>query len=268
MIKTTFKIFLLVAISLSFTSCNNTNYEKSYLIEKFEDITLNESDITYSAYFTKNGVCYGLKHKSATVAVVPFEEGEYSGDIIIPDFVDYNGKKYPVQIIEANTFRGCKNLKSVTIGRNIQIIGSNAFESSNLKNIEIPEALQVIGSGAFKNCDNFENLTISYVQVIGDNAFSNCDRIRSIAVHNVQVIGADAFKGCSTLKDVVLKDVQVVGAGAFGNCNKINEIILDNVAVIGANAFADAKKICKLKLNDVDVVGNSAFRGMRTLIIK
>ena len=55
--------------------------------------------------------------KSAMVTYkgsTPQEFNEYSGDIVIPDSVVYDGETYPVRYIDQDAFNGCTGLKSIT----------------------------------------------------------------------------------------------------------------------------------------------------------
>lgn len=51
----------------------------------------------------------------------------YSGDIVIPDNVTYNGITYTVSRIGEKTFANCANLSSVRIPRSVMSIGREAF---------------------------------------------------------------------------------------------------------------------------------------------
>lgn len=50
-----------------------------------------------------------------------------SSSVVISDEVKINGKKYKVTEIKANAFKNNKNIKKITIGKNIKKIGKNAF---------------------------------------------------------------------------------------------------------------------------------------------
>ena len=141
---------------------------------------------------------------------------EYSGDIVIPKSVTYNGKNYPVTSIGSAAFKTCSSLTSVTIPSTITSIGSSAFSecsgltsvhitdiakwckisfndySSNplyyahhlflngeeIKDLVIPNSVTSIRSNAFRNCSSLTSVTIpSTVTSIGDNAFSGCDGV-------------------------------------------------------------------------------------------
>lgn len=68
----------------------------------------------------------------------------------IPAKINYQGKSYSVTVIGAKAFAGCKKLKNVTIGTNIQKIDKKAFYGcSKLKKITVnTKKLKSIGNNA------------------------------------------------------------------------------------------------------------------------
>ena len=74
-----------------------------------------------------NGIYYNLiaKAKQAEVTENP---NKYSGKVVIPKTVTYEGIKYSVTSIGDNAFQGCSGLTSVTIPNSVTSIGDNAFK--------------------------------------------------------------------------------------------------------------------------------------------
>jgi len=64
--------------------------------------------------------------------------------------------------IEDYTFADFLSLNSVIIGRNVTIIGSNAFKGCfSLFNISLPYSVFTIKDGTFLACSSLTSLTIS-----------------------------------------------------------------------------------------------------------
>lgn len=80
-----------------------------------------------------------------------FEIGtnSYSGDIVIPSEVTYNGVTYIVNQIKNAAFADCENLNSVVCPPTMQYIGGNAFAGSPITSVTLNEGLIMIGTGAF-----------------------------------------------------------------------------------------------------------------------
>ena len=72
--------------------------------------------------------------------------------VTVPDTVKIQGKGYKVTAVAENAFKGCKKLKSVTVGKNVTSIGKNAFSGcSGLKKITVKTAkLKSVGKNALK----------------------------------------------------------------------------------------------------------------------
>ena len=54
-------------------------------------------------------------------------DNEYSGEVIIPESVDYNGGTYSVTSIGGSAFEGCSSLTSIAIPNSVTSIGEKAF---------------------------------------------------------------------------------------------------------------------------------------------
>ena len=156
---------------------------------------------------------------------------EYTGNVVIPKSVKYEGITYPVTSIDNQAFYECSGLTSVTILNGVTSIGEYAFEKcSGLTSVTIPNSVTSIGSSAFKGCSGLTSITIpNSVTSIGSFAFEGCSGLTSITIPNsVTSIGSSAFLGCSGLTTVnVLCSPTSIGSDIFINCNKINEAVFD-----------------------------------------
>ena len=74
-----------------------------------------------------NGVYYSLDAETMQATVIESYDGGYSGDIVIPESVNYNGTAYSVTSIGYAAFLDCNGLTSVTIGNSVTSIGAWAF---------------------------------------------------------------------------------------------------------------------------------------------
>ena len=76
-----------------------------------------------------NGIYYNLSTETNTAEVThhPYDLGYYSGDIVIPETVNYEGISYSVTSIGNYAFDGCSDLTSITIPSSVTSIGNGAF---------------------------------------------------------------------------------------------------------------------------------------------
>ena len=119
-----------------------------------------------------------------------------SGELIIPANIE--GK--PVTSIGGYAFRGCTNLKSITIPDGVTSIGKWAFETcTSLTSITIGNGVTKIGEGAFSYCTVLTSITIpDGVTSIGDWAFSYCNSLTAVTfLGDAPKIENDAFKQSS-----------------------------------------------------------------------
>lgn len=95
---------------------------------------------------------------------------EYSGSIVIPDSVTYNGVCYCVTKIDGDSFYKCTALESVIIPNSVVEIATGAFNESSLKYVKIGDGLKVIGNQVF-NCPLDTVVLGRNVQSIGNYNF-------------------------------------------------------------------------------------------------
>ncbi len=152
-----------------------------------------------------DGMKFDLETIEKQATVMYNGSGKYSGEVVIPESVVYEGTVYSVTGIGGLVFDGCFGLTSVTIPNSVTSIGEWAFYScSGLTAVTIGNSVTSIGGAAFYNCDGLTSVTIpNSVTSIGGWAFRDCDGLTSVTIPNsVTSIGYRAFATCSELLDV------------------------------------------------------------------
>ena len=172
----------------------------------------------------------------------------YSGNVVIPESIVYNGNTYSVTSIGYQAFSDCSGLTSVTIPNSVTSIGYKAFSvCSGLSSVTIGNNVTSIGDQAFYDCDGLTSVTIgSSVTSIGRSAFWGCTGLSSVTIPNsVTSIGSNAFEGCTGLTSVTIgNSVTYIHNGAFSGCSGLTSIsIPSNVISIKDNAFKDCNNL-------------------------
>ena len=107
--------------------------------------------------FSVNGIYYKVGENN-TVSVTSGEV-KYSGDIVIPEQVTYNGWAYKVVSIGNYAFSRCSGLTSISIPNSVAYIGIEAFyECSSLISVTIPNSVISIGDAAFSGCSGLTTI--------------------------------------------------------------------------------------------------------------
>ena len=232
---------------------------------------------------------------TATVTYCGDYSNEYSGSVVIPSSVTYDGTTYSVTSIGDEAFRSCESLTSITIPNSVTSIGKNAFyDCSSLTSITIPNSVTSIGELAFYYCSSLTSVTIpnsvtsigwatfsgcssltsvtipNSVTSIGDQAFSNCYSLTSVTIPNsVTTIGYSAFSSCSSLTSVTIPNsVTSIKSYTFSGCSSLISIIIPNSVIsIGYEAFRDCSSLTSVTIpNSVTSIGDYAFYYCSSLI--
>ena len=247
--------------------------------------------ISASAYdFKVDGIYYN-KTSDTTVAVTngesPYDNpGDYSGDIFIHEFVEYEGITYSVTSIGDYAFYYCHDLTSVNIPNGVTSIGEHVFYGcSDLTSVTIPNSVTSIGDWSFYNCEKLTSANIpNSVTSIGESAFFRCtslpviDNIRYAGTYLVEAtdktlstytikagtrfIGQSAFSECSALNSVIIPNSVIsIKKNAFYRCSALASVTIgNNVTSIGDNSFESCTRLKSITIpNNVTRIGESAF---------
>ena len=102
-----------------------------------------------------DGIFYNLDaaNKTATVTYDGEYNNAYSGDVVIPETVTYDGITYSVTSLGNYCFFGCSSLTAITIPNSVKSLGNGCFSGcSGLTSITIPNSVTSLGDGCFDNC--------------------------------------------------------------------------------------------------------------------
>lgn len=249
-----------------------------------------ESEYNYDVDFIVDGICYLINaDNDHEVNVVPFttyydgyyiyDVPFYSGDITIPEVVNYQGQDYTVTSI-GGTFCGT-GITSISLPCSITTIDIHAFsECTYLRSVQLPNTITEIGDHAFSECTNLTSINIpNSLEEIGYCVFENCESLSSIYIPaSIYYIYSNAFHGCSSLSHIeVSSDNRTFDSR--DNCNAIiktstntltlgckNTIIPNSVTRIGDAAFSGCSGLTSINIpNSVTSIGNEAFYGCNNL---
>lgn len=199
------------------------------------------------------GINYSLDNNNS--AVVRSRTKGYSGNIVIPASITYNGKIYNVIAIGARAFRNCNNLNSITIPSSIKAINNDAFSGcgglswvqisdlkgwidmqiesnplyyarhlylngNEIKDLVVPDGVTTINKGVFERCNSFVSVKIpNCVTTIGANAFRDCESLETVTLSaSVKDICENAFLNCERLENVSFPENVILYPSSFENC--------------------------------------------------
>lgn len=194
-------------------------------------LTLLFCDISFAYDFEVDGIYYGYDTETQSVYVTSGEK-KYSGKIVIPQSVSYNGKTLNVSAVGAFAFKECEDLISVDIPQSITDLGGGAFMGcQSLTTVNIPENITIVNGQTFRNCTNLTSINLpTQITSIGGNAFDGCVKLEYIKLPNSLVeIRGEAFKDCKCLKSISIPgSVNRLFYKAFENCIGLKTIILED----------------------------------------
>ena len=236
-----------------------------------------------------NGIYYKLITKGG-VAEVTSGDNKYTGDVVIPEKLTYEGMEYSVTYIGERAFYACSGLTSVTIPKSVTYIGERAFrECTGLTSVHITDLAawcKIAFNGSnplsyahhlYMNGEEIKDLVIpNSVTSIGNSAFYACSGLTSVTIPNsVTSIGDGAFDGCTGLTSVHITDLAAWCKISFGsnplsyaphlymNGEEIKDLVIPNsVTSIGGNAFCGFTGLTSVTIpNSVTSIGYHVFWG-------
>ena len=242
-----------------------------------------------------DGFRYLLDSDTKTATLVLKTDGNYSGDIIIPEKVKGNdGVEYIVASLGASCFEGCSGLTSITIPSSVTSLGESCFKGcsgltsitipssvislgnycffycSGLTSITIPSSVISLGNSCFRGCSGLTSVTIpSSVTSLGNYCFQGCGGLTSITIpSSVTSLGESCFNGCSGLTSITIpSSVTSLGNYCFNGCSGLTSITIpSSVTSIDADCFRNCTGLTFVTIpSSVTSLGYKCFSGCKNL---
>lgn len=222
-------------------------YKAAYYWRDFGKI-LSINDIST---FEVDGIWYNVNddRKSVTVTYKELYYPSYSGGIVIPSAVTYDGQTYRVTGIGELAFYNCSSLVSVSLPESLTGIGDWAFgDCTSFTSIDIPGCVTSIGNYAFSGCPSLATMTVS-----ADNpVFDSREGCNAIILSSTNTLIA----GCRNT--IISSSVTGIGDAAFLNCTSLTGIdIPASVTNIGEDVFSGCPSLTSMTVSPDNPVFDS-----------
>ena len=281
---TTLLLALLLPVTAMAISEDVYDFEVDGIYYKIDN---NEACVTYKTH-------YSSPHTNTY-------ESDYTGDVIIPVNVTYNGSTYPVTKIGDHAFYHRDSLTTIAIPGTVTSIDWDAFSyctgltrvtisdlaawcnmdiqsnplvyaqhlylnDTEVTDLTIPDGVTAIKNERFKYCAGLTSVKIpNSVTSIGNKAFEGCTALTSVTLGNsVTTIGQYAFTNCTALTGIEIPNsVTSIGTMTFSGCTALSRATFGiYITTIGEGAFINCAALTSINLpNSVTSIGSQAFSG-------
>lgn len=220
-----------------------------------------------------DGIKYFINDNNVSLTV---RANNYSGDLVIPELVTYNNKKYIVNGVYYYAFKDCPSLKSITLPPTISYFFT--YDTS-LQGTDSLKRIYMSSPVNWSKC-NFSKIPkdcilyvdgnpfvgdVTFNTDINENCFNGYNHFTSVTIENgCTSIGAEAFQGCNKLKKVRFANTvdnksvyYSIGQNAFP---RLGEVYVD--ATVSLQGTYSTNVIETSFLCGGDGIGRSEYTGL------
>lgn len=188
-------------------------------------------------------------------------------DIVMPDYINYKGKRIPVTEMRGDIFWG-KSIKSIKLPSTLREISNAALRETDISEIVIPASVKIIQGAAFYGCKNLKKVVFESDKIDElHGCFQNCTSLQSIKLPRyVGLTSYGMFSGCTNLTSVTLpENLTEIKDRTFEKCTKLTTInIPASVTKVGSHVFSDSG-VVSLDLSHVLEIGEFTFDNCKSL---
>ena len=132
--------------------------------------------------FDYEGITYKVSGTTVIIQKPSAAIGTYSGDLVIPETVPYNGKDYTVASASATAFKGNEAITSIQLPNSInKFIKGQFSKCTNLRKVNIPTGVTAFPGNVFEYCSSLDSIVIpaNITSIIGSQ-FNGCTGLKYI----------------------------------------------------------------------------------------
>lgn len=214
---------------------------------------------SHASDFVENGLYYNIISLSdLTVELAQPDNGHYSGDIIIPETVEYMSRTFSVTGINGYALSEC-NIGTLSFKDNIKSIGRLSIGSINTFRIEDSDIPLEMEENAHEWSWNYYNQRDPMSVYIGRNIvtdfFANlfgrdCGAVSAEFGTKVTEITRELFERCTTLETVTIpNNIKKIGDYAFEE-TAITSIQGLGITSIGTGAFRSCASLKSVEFSE------------------
>ena len=206
------------------------------------------------AHIDIDGITYIVHQKEGFAFASAIVEMAVRGkDVVMPDYINYKGRRFPVEEMRADLFMNM-DIKSIKLPATLKEIRFRTFMRSGIGEIVIPASVKIISGSAFAECRNLKKVVFEGDRIDElSGCFPRCTSLQSVTLPRyVEKMGAGMFSGCTNLTSVKLpENLKELPEQTFQGCTKLTAVTVPvSVTKMGADVF-DGSGVVSLDLSHV-----------------